>query len=356
MLKELVKERLMVAADEIFGLFERTIASYEEELERTIASYEEELDRTIASYEEELSRTREENERQRQQLEAFCKTQIGLHVKESCGPSQEEHPPDPQGVSSTLEQEDPQPPHIKEEEEELWTTQEEECLLGLEKADLSKLPPTGVSVKTEDHEDEPQADSLFAPLSNSDGTSHSDEAEDREHTQEPLSSDADCEGDARTHTDNKRSARSKKKTAKKWLTCSICAKCFPYESHLTLHMRTHTREKPFSCSVCGKGFSQKGNMVSHMTTHTEEKPFSCSVCGEKFSRKSYLVLHTRTHTGEKPFSCSVCGQRLSRKSNIMSHMRTHTGEKPFSCSVCERRFSHKISVVKHMRTHKGKSL
>nr|XP_057941935.1 zinc finger and SCAN domain-containing protein 12-like [Doryrhamphus excisus] len=342
MLKDLVKERLMAAADEILGLFERTVASYEEELERTIASYEEELDRTIASYEEELSRTREENERQRQQMEAVCKTRIGLHVEESCDPIQEELSPEPQGVSTTLE---PQPPHIKEEEEELWTNQESR--LG-----LTNLPPTGVSVKTEDHDDEPQADSLFAPLSDSDDTSHF-EVEDGRHSQEPLSSDADCEGDARTHTDHKHSPRSDKKAAKKCLTCSICAKRFPYESHLTLHMRTHTREKPFSCSVCGKGFSQKGNMVSHMTTHTEEKPFSCSVCGEKFSRKSYLVLHARTHTGEKPFSCSVCGQRLSRKSNIMSHMRTHTGEKPFSCSVCERRFSHKISVVKHMRTHKG---
>ncbi|XP_061896103.1 uncharacterized protein LOC133645231 isoform X3 [Entelurus aequoreus] len=59
MLKELVKERLMAAADEIFALFESTITSYEEE----------------------LCRTREEKERHRQQLEAVCKTQIVLHVE-----------------------------------------------------------------------------------------------------------------------------------------------------------------------------------------------------------------------------------------------------------------------------------
>lgn len=56
MLKELVRERLIAAADEIFGLFEKTIASYEEQ----------------------LSRAREENERQRRQLEAVSASQMML--------------------------------------------------------------------------------------------------------------------------------------------------------------------------------------------------------------------------------------------------------------------------------------
>ncbi|XP_054628937.1 uncharacterized protein LOC129179564 isoform X2 [Dunckerocampus dactyliophorus] len=101
MLKELVKERLMAAADEIFALLERTMASYEEE----------------------LSRTREENERQRQQLEAVYKTQFVLQIEgaQQVIGHQEEHPPQPQ--------QDPQTPHVKEEAEEVWPTQEGECLL-----------------------------------------------------------------------------------------------------------------------------------------------------------------------------------------------------------------------------------
>ncbi|XP_061622815.1 E3 SUMO-protein ligase ZBED1-like isoform X4 [Phyllopteryx taeniolatus] len=55
MLKALVRKRLIAAADEIFGLFERTIASYEEQ----------------------LCRAREENEGQRRQLQEVCsKTRI----------------------------------------------------------------------------------------------------------------------------------------------------------------------------------------------------------------------------------------------------------------------------------------
>ncbi|XP_054628567.1 gastrula zinc finger protein XlCGF8.2DB-like [Dunckerocampus dactyliophorus] len=292
MLKELVKERLMAAADEIFGLFERTIESYEEE----------------------LCRTREENERQRRQLEAVGKT----HIEDV-----------------------QQPPRVKKEEEEFWTAGEGEHLLGSEEADLTKLPLTVVSVKTEDHEDKPQAGNLLAPLS------------DGDDTRETFSSDTDSGGDMRACTDKKHSECSKKKTGKNRLTCSVCAKRFPKKGDLTRHMLTHTGEKPFICSVCGKSFHQKSNIITHMRTHTGEKPFVCSVCGVKFAQRSTLKKHMKTHTGEKPFSCSVCGKRFPHKYTMVSHMRTHTGEKPFSCSVCGERFSQRANMVKHRKTHTG---
>ncbi|XP_061832783.1 uncharacterized protein [Nerophis lumbriciformis] len=192
MLKELVKERLMVAADEIFALFESTITSYEEE----------------------LSRTREEKERHRQQLEAARKTQIVLHVEDVQQLSgHQERPPTPQEESSTLKQEDPQLPDLKEEEEEHMISQSgEEGFLGPHEADLTKLPLTGVSVKTVDHEDKPQVDNLLAPLSDSDDVmSHFTEDGDEDYTQVPLSVNTDCEGDMRTHTDSKHPECSEKK-------------------------------------------------------------------------------------------------------------------------------------------------
>nr|XP_061836244.1 oocyte zinc finger protein XlCOF7.1-like [Nerophis lumbriciformis] len=251
----------------------------------------------------------------------------------------------PQSVwSSTLKQETPQPPCIKKEEEELCITQEGECLLGREEADLTKFPLTIIFVKTEDDEEKPQVDNLLAPLSDS-------EAEDE--VEEPLSSDKDCEGDMRTHTDNKHSDCSKKETGKKHYSCSVCAKSYTRKNHLTQHMRTHTGEKPFTCSVCGKSFFQKSSLTLHMRTHAGEKPFNCSVCGKSFSQNSSLTLHIRAHAGENTFNCSVCGKSFSRKDNLSRHMRTHTGEKPFNCSVCGKSFCQKIDLTRHIRRHTG---
>ncbi|XP_054628562.1 uncharacterized protein LOC129179387 isoform X3 [Dunckerocampus dactyliophorus] len=236
MLKELVKERLMAAADEIFGLFERTIASYEEE----------------------LCRTKEENERQRQQMEAVSKTHIVLHIEDvqQLSGRQEER------RSFTLkEEEDPQPPHVKEEEQELGITQEGEFLLGPDEADLAKVPPTGVSVKTEDSEVKPPEGSQLhqrpSPSSSSpqhnteadgehrggsrvdrdDATSHSAEDKYRGDTQEPLCSD--------TH----REVWSKTGAAKQPQTRSVFM-TLPAMTHPRGHKRPHNniqRTAGFTC-------------------------------------------------------------------------------------------------------------
>ncbi|XP_061908959.1 uncharacterized protein LOC133653556 isoform X5 [Entelurus aequoreus] len=104
-------------------------------------------ERTIAEYKEELSRTKEEKERQRQLLDAvFKKPQFVLHITDVKQPRRFE--------------EEPQPPHNKEE---VWITQEGECLAGQEEADLTKFPLTVVSVKTENHGDKPPESSHLHP-------------------------------------------------------------------------------------------------------------------------------------------------------------------------------------------------
>ncbi|XP_077377288.1 uncharacterized protein LOC144018705 [Festucalex cinctus] len=385
MLKELVRERLIAAADEIFGLFETTIASYEEQLRRA----------------------RDESERHRRQLQAVCKTQVVVSlqdVQQMLG----------RGCFK-LELEDPQ--NDKEEE----------------KVDVGKLPPPHVSVKTEDEAPEcsqlhprspngddcggPPPDKLLAPLSDSD------------NLEETLRSDADCEDDdkkskrskvGKIQSDHESSLTPQKHVAGvlhankamprgvKPFSCSICHEGFTQRSNLNRHRRMHTGEKAFRCSTCGESFSHKSSLmshvekhkressfrcatcgkvflrkkymavhmrihseqpflcslckktfalketlISHMSKHAREKHFTCSVCEKKFSRKADLVCHARTHTGERPFTCSVCGNSFTRKYHMKTHMRVHTGEKPFSCSNCGKGYSRKLNMVEHMRKHTG---
>ncbi|KAE8283838.1 hypothetical protein D5F01_LYC17164 [Larimichthys crocea] len=65
----------------------------------------------------------------------------------------EEVPPD---WSSSLDQENPEPLHIKNEQEELWISQQGEQLNGLEEADINRFPFSAASVKSEDDEEKPQ--------------------------------------------------------------------------------------------------------------------------------------------------------------------------------------------------------
>ncbi|XP_061750458.1 zinc finger protein 394-like isoform X2 [Nerophis ophidion] len=442
MLKELVQERLMAAADEIFALFERTIACYEEE----------------------LSRTREEKERHRR-LETASQTPIGLHdiedVQQLIG-HQDDYPPQLQGWITTPEQEDPQPPRIKAEEDELGITQEGECPLGSNGADLASLPLTGVSVKTEDYEEKPpessrryhsqseenrgaeppcssllqhrtaemDGDHFGAPLSDSD---------DQGRVEVPLSSDTDCEDYVGTHADNEYHVQRligpqedyppqpqdgftiskqeepqpphiKEEENELWITrkggCPLGLKGagltkspptgVPVKTEDDEEKPPEFSQRPHSPNEENRGAEPPCSSLLHRTTEMEgdqcgaslsdrvEEPLSsgahcedtrtqtynkhskrktvgtkwltCSFCVKSFFKKIDFTRHMRTHTGEKPFACSVCGRRFTLKSNLAVHMRTHTGEKPFVCSVCGKAFSQKPHLRGHMGTHFRKSL
>ena len=73
--------------------------------------------------------------------------------------SKEEIPPEQQQWSPLVDQEDPEPPHIKEEQEEPWTNQEGEQLHQLEEADI-KFTLTPFAVKSEEDEEKPQSSQL----------------------------------------------------------------------------------------------------------------------------------------------------------------------------------------------------
>ncbi|XP_061618540.1 zinc finger protein 37-like isoform X3 [Phyllopteryx taeniolatus] len=304
------------------------------------------------------------------------------HVKEELEGKEVPHIKEEEELEplSIKKEEDEECLHIKEEEEEPPYIKQEK-----EEEDITKLPSTGVPLKSEnevqseesrgakppsssssqhmtaegdgEHCGGSQADGLFAPHSDSDMMSHSP------HTD----NDGQSEGDMTCHTDNKQwkcsqcgktfaSKRSLKQhmklhTGEKPFACSDCGQRFTYKGNLKIHTRIHTHEKPYACSVCGQRFTQNGSLKLHTRIHTGNKPFACSVCGQKFTQKGHLEMHTRSHTREKSFACSACGKKFSRQENLRIHTRMHTGEKPFSCSVCHQRFSIKKYLIKHQKTH-----
>ncbi|KAM6904184.1 uncharacterized protein PEZ65_018881 [Lycodopsis pacificus] len=394
MLRCLVNQRLTAAAEEIFGVFERTIAEYEEQ----------------------LSRSQEQNERQRKLLDAVFIPQLQLHradvqqllvVKEEVPPEQQEwsssldqedpepphmkedqedpepphikedqedpepphikedqEDPEPPHIKEDQEdsepphikedqedsepphikedqedsepphikeeQEDPEPPHIKEEQEELWTSQEGEQLQGLEEADI-KFPFT--PVKSEDDEEEAQSSQLHQRQ-----TEQMETEADGEDCGGP---EPDRNSDPDRHLQLSSSETASQCYKQETEVCDDWNETSEPQSGLNFmkNKECNSPEKQFSCCECGKRFNQNSNLKTHMRTHTGEKPFSCSVCGKRFGQKAHLQNHLKCHTGEKPYSCLFCNKCFARSEHLQLHMRTHTGEKPFSCNVCGKRFT-----------------
>ncbi|CAL9704054.1 unnamed protein product [Knipowitschia caucasica] len=144
-------------------------------------------------------------------------------------------------------------------------------------------------------------------------------------------------------------------SGKKPFSCPTCNKTFTFKADMEGHIRTHTGEKPFSCLHCDKSFAQQRNLKRHFRTHTGERPYSCPFCSKTFSLKGNLTLHIRRHTGEKPFSCPICEQAFYCKSNLDEHSRSHTGERPYSCSICNLTFAQRSNRNRHFRKHARKT-
>ncbi|XP_061635266.1 uncharacterized protein LOC133480736 isoform X1 [Phyllopteryx taeniolatus] len=137
MLRELMKQRLNLAMEGIFQLFERTILEYEEELRRT----------------------KEAKEQQGELLDAVLKSHVGFHcadVQQVLLQSPEEVPFEQQEAEETAGEEHiPSSPLIKQEEEDVWSCPDGKRLPGRQEVEsgVNTVPFTDVHLKSEEDED-----------------------------------------------------------------------------------------------------------------------------------------------------------------------------------------------------------
>ncbi|XP_045070999.1 gastrula zinc finger protein XlCGF57.1-like isoform X1 [Coregonus clupeaformis] len=384
-----LNERLTAAALEVFGAVEQTVVEYQEENDRL---------RRLLRITPEI------------QLCRIDSLQLSLAV------SEEEVLPDQQHCeqewSPSLGQENPELPQIKEEQEELRTTQEEEQLQGLE-ADIKFTPSC---MKSECDQEDPlqsltlpqtqtvenrerdpkQVDltpfvtvthlkGLYIPCDPPDNqnnaSSHSSAVSSdpvgldssppldpspslnpnpsmEEHCSKPSTTSRKphrCRDCGEMFTLKAEMQRHVTLYKKRLCECRFCRKSCNSTCKLKAHVRLCHSGKPCTCPVCGKTFKLKGDLSKHMRIHTGvgEKPFSCGDCGKSFIHRWNLRNHMLTHTGEKPFSCVDCGKSFNLKGNLRKHKLTHTGEKPFSCGDCGKSFNQKGNLRNHKRTHTG---
>ncbi|XP_014062776.2 gastrula zinc finger protein XlCGF57.1-like [Salmo salar] len=377
-LRVFLNERLTAAAVEIFGAVEKTVVGYQEE-----------------------------NDRLRRQLCITPKITCIDSLQLSPIASEEEVPPEQQHCeqewSPSLGQEDLEHTEIKEEQEELGTSQEEEQLQRLE-ADIIEFKFTPFCVKSEWDQEDPlwsltlpqtqtvenrDSDSKTVdskpfgtvthlkgldnpsdpPYNQNNDSSHCSVVSRNpvgldsspplgEHCFKPITmsrkthSFCDCAETFALKADLQRHVTLPKKRPSE---CCFYKKDYNSTCKLKAHVQLCHGGKPCTCPVCGKTFKVKGDLSKHMMIHTEEKPFSCSCddSGKSFNLKEHLTIDILTGAGKKPFSCGVCGKGFSQKGSLKKHIFTHTGEKRFTCSDCGKGFHQKWTLSEHIRIHTG---
>ncbi|XP_041705893.1 zinc finger and SCAN domain-containing protein 2 isoform X2 [Coregonus clupeaformis] len=385
LLKVFLNERLTYAAEEIFGVVEKTIVEYQEEVVR-------------------LQRL----------LDIVLQPEIKLHRADlqqlSLSVSEVAVPPEQHEWNTSLGQEDPQPTQIKEEQEEIGTSREEELLQGLEadtidsiftpacvKSDCDEYPTHPSHLYQAQNEDK-ERDTL--PSTTNELTKTQPDGEDSRESEptsvsQPFSeANPDCFA---AHSENNESGsgmenggpaigfkavKSKRKNMVKGQSscitvkgststqlshlksprqsfaspccCKVCGKFFNYMSTLIRHVKTHTGDKDNQCGVCGKNMESTESMKDHLQTHIAAN-VSCHVCSKSFSCNSKLTEHMRIHTGEKPYRCRDCGQGFSTSGGVKRHMTRHSGEQPYHPD-CGKGFGTSGDLKKQIRIHTGLSI
>ncbi|XP_026210907.1 zinc finger protein 62 homolog [Anabas testudineus] len=356
LLRAFVNERLNAAAEEIFQVFEGTIAKYEEEA----SSCKQEVERLRGLVLEFVSNQRKTTD---VSLSSTC--------KEETLPEQCHSEPEP---CFSIDQMDPEPRHIKEEGPDLCVSlqQNEGQFPGLKDTDVSYLSNSSVWGKNEEEDTKrtfpAQTDNceseefqktkivqFVLPLASSPSSRTQIQTERicsvRESETFTLNQ-TQTEQNQRSLVTRECSELSDFNAVASDYQCYLCNKSFSLTHHLVNHaFRMHSKDAGVLCAVCGKTLESSDSLNTHLKSHKSSK--CCHVCGKLYKSTTSLTDHMASHAGVKLHRCHVCGKECSRKGDLKIHMRIHTGEKPFCCSYCRKSFTHSGHLKKHMRSHTG---
>uniref|UniRef100_A0A673C3B4 C2H2-type domain-containing protein n=1 Tax=Sphaeramia orbicularis TaxID=375764 RepID=A0A673C3B4_9TELE len=287
-LRQMVNERLAAAAEEIFGLIERTVREYQDEIYRSRVE--------IIALKRQIEQKSEEN---------VLRTDV-------------------QGRNDTHNHE-----QVKEEQEVLCISRDveagtfEDYQIPLTESDLTSQTFNAITVTHKDHDN--KSDSGHSGSSFS-GPSYSI-FPSRKKRKAQKDQNKICQICFRRCWSNAGLQRHMEVHMKeKIFKCTECDKVFEDRHQLLLHVGVHKGEKPFSCDVCGQKFSKNSMRIDHMKEHKRQKTHFCKKCGKSFFTSHHLRSckgQKEAEAQQKSFCCMTCGRKFYTDSDLKLHMEIH---------------------------------
>ncbi|XP_063325692.1 golgin subfamily A member 6-like protein 26 isoform X2 [Pelmatolapia mariae] len=295
-LREFIKERLTAVCEEIFSEVEKTIVQHEEEINRQhrLLDISRKPDRN--SHIIDLPRQHD------------CEEEEGLDEEQDCN----------QERNSSLDQEDPEPPQIKEEQEELCSSQEGEQP-GL------KQESEGIIIWT-DEEQLRQMETIWKPeikLYRIDVVQqHGFEEE------EVLTDQQVCNQERNSSLDQEDPEPLKIKEEQEELCSSKEGEQLGLKQEADVFMVTpayeessHSEPEPKSEQLLSHSSSRAGSRDHEESQHVDSGSSRRTELKNRHHRKRSPI---RTDTKNKSVQCDVCGKTLPDKYRMTVHLRVHT--------------------------------
>lgn len=208
--------------------------------------------------------------------------------------------------SSPDQEEPPEPLYIKEELNDLWTSQDQE-LRELEESDVMKFTLSRVSDKSEEHGAEKQQSSRCHGTGGVGEECGGPEPTRNSNPDKDLRPNIDGKTShtVETETDDSDDWRETRKPVLGLNCVKNIGGC-------------SSGDKSFSCSECVNQFDRNANVKSQTRLHPGKKPFHCSVCSKRFAEESGET-HDPTAQVEEPQCCNVCGKTFSQLNHLKKH-------------------------------------
>lgn len=303
-LRDLVVQRLVFAADEIFALFEQTFAQYQLEYQQVLMS------NLLQDHKYHVQQEGPKEDQQTGDVQTVM-VQTDVQPNLRCIKYEEEEIPlDLQfhPLNAQSEENINQATYFKQEPAEKHGQEAIGVKYDGEESDESETPGSSLD-----------SDKDFAPCSNSE----TDNSEDWEPTPKKKRASRKRNNGlgSNKQKDNEDIPNQPLIALKdKLFSCPVCHKGFAGNYYLKAHMRIHTGEKPFRCEPCGLSFAFQQNYRQHnFTYHQSEKPYKCRVCDQRFADKSELNGHQETHKDKEPYKCLNCNKTFMLFKNLMAH-------------------------------------